>query len=114
MLPVARAWLEPFRSKKGLILADNTHPERRPTGVLRARGLGWRHNGLRDAFASYRAAVLSDVAQVSYEMGNSPVVVMRDYRKVVSAQAATHWWELTPERARVLAASVPKLRSEAG
>lgn len=103
MLPAAKAWLLPFRSRKGKIL-DGEHPTRGPRKVLQAHGLAWRHNGLRDAFTSYRLAAIDDVAKVARELGNSPQMVLNNYLKVVSPRLAKQWWSLTPEVAATMAA----------
>lgn len=103
MLPVAKAWLRPFQNRRGKII-DGEHPTRDPRKVLRAHGLRWRHNGLRDAFTSYRLAAIDDVAKVARELGNSPQMVFKNYLKVVAPRLAEQWWGLTPEVAARTAA----------
>jgi len=103
ILPVAEAWLAPYKKQKGLIIQEK-HPERYPTTLLEKHKLEWRHNGLRDAFGSNRCAILEDVGKVSYEMGNSPAMVFNSYRKVVTKKEAEKFWDLTPANAKKIAA----------
>lgn len=108
MLPVAKAWLEPFRHMTGPIL-NTSHPTRRPGAILRAYGSAWRQNGLRDGYASYRLAAIDDVSKVARELGNSPQMVFNNYLKVVPVSLAERWWGLLPEAARTLAAAQPRV-----
>jgi len=99
ILPAAAAWLAPYKNHKGLIL-EEVHPERHPTEILTEHQLGWRHNGLRDAFGSNRAAILKNLNQVAMEMGNSPDMVIESYREVVTEEHALKFWNLTPDEAK--------------
>jgi integrase len=108
ILPAAAAWLTPYKNRKGLIL-DEAHPERYPTEILRKRKLDWRHNGLRDAFGSNRAAILKNLNEVAMEMGNSPDMVIESYREVFTKEQAEKFWLLTPEVAKKLAKSLAKV-----
>lgn len=101
ILPAAAAWLAPYKNHKGLIL-EEVHPERHPTEILKEHQLGWRHNGLRDAFGSNRAAILKNLNQVAMEMGNSPDMVIESYREVVTEEQALKFWNLTPTEAKMI------------
>ena len=105
ILPAAAAWLSDFKKSKGPILQD-LHPERPPTEVLKKHNLNWRHNGLRDAFGSNRAAMVKNLNQVAMEMGNSPDMVIESYREIVTEEQAKKFWNLTPNEAKKLIKSL--------
>ena len=54
------------------------------------------HNLLRHSYASYRIADEQDASKVSIEMGNSPDVLLRDYRELVTPMLAKEWFSITP------------------
>lgn len=58
----------------------------------------WQHNGLRHSYISYRLAELKDAAQVAYEAGNSPQVVFKNYRKVVTQRESKQWFSINPQQ----------------
>jgi integrase len=57
-----------------------------------------QHNVLRHSFGSYRLALLEDFAKVSFEMGNSPKMVERHYREVVTPEEAQAWFGILPPK----------------
>jgi integrase len=97
ILEPLRAWIAPFVNREGSVLgyslpvclaeafattakkADKARKERDPD----APDLKWKANGLRHSFASYRLAMIEDVAKVSLEMGNSPQKKRRRERRSV-------------------------------
>ncbi len=56
----------------------------------------WKRNALRHSFISYRLAVLKDVAQVSLDAGNSPNMVFRHYRQLVTENEGKKWFDTNP------------------
>ncbi len=104
------AWMEPFVKREGPVLgyslpvclaeafattakkADKARKQRESE----APDLKWKANGLRHSYASYRLAMIEDVAKVSLEMGNSPQKVFSNYRKVVTKSRATAWFSILP------------------
>ncbi len=56
----------------------------------------WKHNALRHSYASYRMALIKNAAQVSLEMGNTPKMVFRHYRELVTEAEAAAWFAITP------------------
>src|SRR5947208_15111694 len=50
----------------------------------RRANIRWKHNALRHSHASYRLAEVKNAAQVSLKMGNSPKMVFRHYRELVT------------------------------
>lgn len=51
----------------------------------------------RRSYASYRLAMIEDVAKVSLEMGNSPQKIFSNYRKVVTKSQAAAWFAIMPD-----------------
>ena len=56
----------------------------------------WKHNGLRHSFCSYRLASIQNAAQVALEAGNSPTVIFKSYRQLVTPVAAKAWFSIVP------------------
>jgi integrase len=92
-----KAWLAPWRQETGPIISITD-----PSGAMSDTAVkaqipgGWRHNGLRHSFISYRVSGTGDVARTALEAGNSPKMIFRHYREVVDEQAAKAWFSITP------------------
>ncbi len=56
----------------------------------------WVKNGLRHSFCSYRMAQVRDAARVALEAGNSPSMLFRNYRELVTPEQAERWFGLMP------------------
>lgn len=56
----------------------------------------WKKNALRHSFISYRVAAIQNVAQVALEAGNSPQMIFRHYRELVTEQEAKVWFSIMP------------------
>jgi integrase len=104
-------WLQPYRKPQGrLAVFDNMAKQiLKLVGEINARRqqiaakegtafkeFKWRRNGLRHSFVSYRIAEIKDAAQVAIEAGNSPDIIFRNYRKVVSEAEAAKWFAIAP------------------
>ena len=98
-------------------IPDNLLPllrsERKPDGFIYASGKGkpdaiqkalvavrkalknvqWCRNALRASALSYRLAQTKDAAATALEMGNSPAVLMRDYRELTTPTRAMEWFK---------------------
>lgn len=95
LLPNLMAWLKPYRGRTGPICeTDEIETERRE--LVKKLEMEWPHNALRHSFASYRLATTSEASKVALEMGNSPQMIFRNYRKVVTEAQATDWFEIRP------------------
>lgn len=57
----------------------------------------WKRNGLRHSFISYRVAETQNVAQVALEAGNSPQMIFKHYRELVTPKAAKEWFSIKAE-----------------
>ena len=111
ILEPLKTWIAPFVRKYGSVLeyslpvclseafattakkADKARKELEPD----APDFRWKANGLRHSYASYRLAIVEDVAKVSLEMGNSPQKIFSNYRKVVTKSQATAWFSVTQD-----------------
>jgi integrase len=91
-------WLAPFAQKSGPVCTFE-RPDKQCFHYLGpAAGLEWKHNGLRHSFISYRLAQIKNVHQVSLEAGNSPQMVFKHYRQLVSETQATEWFGIVPPK----------------
>ena len=57
----------------------------------------WKHNALRHSCISYRVALTGDVARVALESGNSPRMIFRHYRELVTKEEAQTWFSIMPK-----------------
>ena len=97
--PNLQKWLAPLARLSGaLFKGDGSRFLHHVTAVARACEFPWPHNGLRHSFASYRMAQCKNAAEVALEMGNSPQMIFRHYRELVSPQDAGKWWTIEPAR----------------
>lgn len=96
--PNLKAWLEPYRGSNGAICEFNSLSYcYRNLSIL--SGVEWKQNALRHSYASYRLAQIQDAAKVSLEMGNSPQMMFKHYRELVTPEAAMAWFAIMPEKA---------------
>jgi integrase len=63
-----------------------------------ASGVKWKRNALRHSYASYRLAIIQDAGKLALEMGNSPSMVFRHYRELVTEPDAEKWFALRPKK----------------
>lgn len=115
ILPNLAAWLAKFAQKQGPVcpLANITNALVRLCGNTATKHLPavkWKHNALRHSFISYRVADIQNVPQVALEAGNSPQIIFNNYRELVTAAEAKHWFSITPKSA----ANVILLQQAAG
>jgi integrase len=91
-------WLAPFVRESGPVCPFE-RPDKQCFYYLGpAAGLEWKHNGLRHSFISYRLAEIKNVHQISLEAGNSPQMVFKHYRQLVSETQATEWFGIVPPK----------------
>ncbi len=60
-------------------------------------GVKWGSNALRASALSYRLAETKDAAATALEMGNSPAVLLRDYRELTTEAEAKEWFDVDPK-----------------
>jgi integrase len=96
-------WLIPFARESGKVIEFVTWwlQIKKTIEVINAKRspenkFEWKRNGLRHSFCSYRLAVIKNAAQVALEAGNSPQMIFRHYRQVVSEAEAAKWFAIAP------------------
>lgn len=98
LMPTAAQWLAFAREKQSRIPVP--HATRRRSLRRSREHLGlpaWPQDILRHSAASYWYAMSRDAAQVSSDLGNSPNILLRHYRELVSKDDAVRFWDITPE-----------------
>lgn len=95
------AWLAPLWRTEGDVDPSPTskamtHRWRR---IGERVGVPWRHNALRHSFISYRLAVAHDPAKVAFEAGNSPAMIHKHYRALVTEAQGHEWFAVRPSAA---------------
>jgi integrase len=111
------AWLEPYRRETGPVtgfanmakqiawLISDMNEALKKQAVeaghdpKNVRKFVWKRNALRHSFISYRLAVLKDVAAVALEAGNSPTMIFRNYRALVTENEGKAWFSIAPQAA---------------
>lgn len=91
----AVAWLKLCKSKS-LIPNPKTLRRRRRRLVERAR-LVWHQDILRKTAASFLMAIHRDAQKVSEMLGNSPAILRRHYRDLVSPEEAKKFFRILPK-----------------
>ena len=100
------------RQRRVVTISDNLHgwlaitPVEKQAGPVWKRGFwGWYNrrldfdvprNALRHSFGSYHYALHKNENLTAAEMGNSPSMIFRHYRAVVTPLAAKSYWQLSP------------------
>jgi len=101
LIPISgnlRNWLLPYGKFQGKILTIGLKYTFRNLihHACKKAGLKWKRNGLRHSFGTYRIAHSGDVARTSVEMGNSPGVIFKHYRELVTKEQAAAYWVIRP------------------
>lgn len=97
LIPISanlRAWLLLHERRKGAVAPDNHR--RGISRCAKYAEVPWKSNGLRHSFGSYRLAEVQDAAKVSLEMGNSPQMLFKHYRELVTPEQARQWFAIMP------------------
>jgi integrase len=71
---------------------DGLDPKAAPT-------FEWKRNALRHSFISYRTAAIKAVPAVALEAGNSPAMIFKHYRALVTEAQAAKWFGVFPPKA---------------
>jgi integrase len=113
------AWLAPYTKPAGKVTGFESWWNQIPklveemNRVRHERGnmakFVWKHNGLRHSFCSYRLASIKNAAQVALEAGNSPQMIFKHYRQLVTESEAGKWFSVQPQAAQ----NVVRLNKEA-
>jgi integrase len=90
-----RAWLEPLARSSGPVV-EYRNMDQAMRRFHQSNGLEWKRNALRHSYISYRLAEVADTARVALECGNSPDVIFKHYRELVTPEQAGGWFSLMP------------------
>jgi integrase len=88
------AWIEPL-PREGKVVGK-VAPDL--TKVAAKIGMEWPRNALRHSYISYRLAVVKDAAKVALEAGNSPDIIFKHYRELVTEPEAKEWFSIMPPK----------------
>ena len=136
--PNLKVCLTPFAKPRGPVmelanvpnsirrLIESTRPvdPKNPDKMLKPL-VEWRHNALRHSYCSYRLALIKNAAEVALEAGNTPQMIFKCYRELVTEKDAKVWFSITPivranstctatRKASLVAANQPATRSVSG
>jgi integrase len=88
------AWLRPL-TRNGKVV-ESARVVLEMSALAKGLGIKWPHNGLRHSYISYRIAEVKDAAKVALEAGNSPDIIFKHYRELVTEEAAKDWFAISP------------------
>jgi integrase len=113
VVPIAEnlaLWLAPLHRLDGPVDPSPTSKAttHRWCRIANRVGIPWVYNGLRHSFASYRLAVVQNPAQVAFEMGNSPRMIDRNYKALVTEAQGREWFAIEPKTAEADVLPMPK------
>lgn len=92
-----KAFLAPCRGLCGPITSHPRSFERKRRRIEREAGLTpWKNNALRHSFISYFYALTSDENKTAAMAGNSPAIIHKAYRALVTKEAAERYWQIAP------------------
>jgi len=97
MQPNLMAWLAPYRRHDGAVVRPinfrrQSEQDRIAAGLLDR----WPVNAMRHSFGSYWLAGFNDVNKLALEMGNSPTVIEKHYKRAVKSKEAHRYWDIMP------------------
>lgn len=90
------AWLADYVKEAGPVAAFERSDKQLFLYLAKSSGVAWKHNGLRHSFCSYRLAAIKNVPQVALEAGNSPQMIFKHYRQLVTEADAEKWFAIMP------------------
>jgi integrase len=91
------AWLADHVKDSGPVAAFKRSDKQLFIYIAEKAKVPWKHNGLRHSFCSYRLAAIKNAAQVALEAGNSPQMIFKHYRQVVTEAEAAKWFSIQPK-----------------
>ena len=91
--PNLRAWLDTYQSFGKIVKVSSGNYFQ---SISKKAGVPWKRNALRHSWFSYKLSLVQDPAKVAYEGNNSPQIIFRNYREVVTPEQAEEWFSITP------------------
>lgn len=95
--PNLMQWLAPYQGRSGAIIPSDLR--RRLLTDRERAGLReeWPDNGTRHSYGTYRLPIIKNVAQLAFEMGNSPEICHKHYvGKPLKPKDAERFWSIAP------------------
>jgi integrase len=89
-------WIKASKPTASGMVAPDDRMDNQCIRPIRRAGAKWIKNALRHSYGSYRCAITKDVPAVSYEMGNSPAMVMSHYHEAQELSDALAWFATSP------------------
>ena len=98
ILPNLAQWIAPYHGQSGRVFPGGEHAVDRIIAFAKeALDIDeWPNNALRHSYASYRLEQTQNAPQVALEMGNSPQIIIKDYRELVDERDAAAWFSIVP------------------
>jgi integrase len=96
MQPNLVAWLTPYRRREGKVVSPVNFRRQYAQDKVAAGLTDWPINAMRHSFGSYWLAQFNDINALAVQMGNSPEVIEKHYRKAVRPKEAHRYWAITP------------------
>lgn len=95
--PAARAWLGLAKKLKSDLPLPHVTRRRQLRALREHLGFeDWPKDVLRHTAASHLLAIKKDAAAVALELGNSPQILLKHYRELVTRDQAKAFWNLRP------------------
>jgi integrase len=96
--PSLAGWLEPYRSRTGLVWSKSYDMFHIGFAALReSLEVPNRRNGLRHAFVSAHFAKYSDEGLTAAQAGNSPAMIHANYKGLMTKTEGEEWFAAAPE-----------------
>ncbi len=95
--PNLQAWLAPLAKSHGPVSPLPDAYRYQLDAYREAIGFQWKDNGSRHSFISYLMASRADAAFVANQAGNSPAVIHRNYKALVTKREAENYFNITPD-----------------
>jgi integrase len=96
MQPNLREILLPLRKHRGKVTPSETFRKSFDQARAAAGIEEWPNNALRHSFGSYHLAQFKNKNALALEMGNSPRIIFKHYRKLVKPKEAEWYWSIRP------------------
>lgn len=111
LVPISEAaveWLNTCAQPAGAVSPGDTWAMDRIRDILHTAKFKLPPNCFRHAFISHKVALTGDVNQTSLDAGNSPRIIHRHYRELVSPGEGADWFNIYPDGIK---ANVPQIEN---
>jgi len=97
LMPSAMDWVAKSREVRARLPIPFSTRRRIIRRARECLGLSaWPQDILRHTCASYWVAHSQDLGKISMQLGNSPAILLRHYRELVTREEADRFWGLRP------------------